>query len=69
MEVTREPASSLSAQLIKEFEDGIACDLVETTSVSYGQRTSTLAVQNQCDTALPKKKQKRDRPILDSNTG
>ena len=68
MEVTWEPASSLPTQLIKEFEDGIACDLVETTNISYGQRTSTLAVQSQCDAVPPEKKQKRNRPILKSNT-
>ena len=44
VEVTWEPASSLSSQLIKKFEDGIACELVEATSTSYGRRTSTLAV-------------------------
>lgn len=68
VEVTWEPASSLSAQLIKEFEDGIACDLVETTSTSYGRHTSTLAIKSQ-NAAPPMKKQKRNRPILESNTG
>ena len=67
--VTWEPASSLSPQLIKEFEDGIACDVVETMSTSCGQHTSTLAVQRQRHTAPPIKKQKHNRPILESNTG
>lgn len=68
MEVSWEPASSLSARVIKEFEDGIACEAVETTNNSYGQRTSTLGVKTQLPTSHTKK-QKLNRPILESNTG
>ena len=67
MEITWEPASSLSAQLIKEFEDGIACDL-DTRTTSYRQHTCTLAIESQ-HAAPPMKKQKHNKPILESNTG
>ena len=70
MEVTWEPASMLSMKLIKEFEDGIVSQVVETSNDSYGQHTSTLGVESsKCPTSPPMKKQKRNRPILESNTG
>ena len=70
MEVTWEPESTLSVKLIKEFEGGIVSEGVETSNDSYGQHTSTLGVESsKCPTSPPTKKQKRTRPILESNTG
>ena len=67
VDVTWEPASTLSANLIKEFEDGIVSEAVEMSNDSYGQHTSTLEVESHG--LSPTKKRKRNRPILESNTG
>ena len=61
VEVTWEPASTLSVKLIKEFEDGIVSEAVETSNDLYGQQTSTLGVEsNERSTSPPMKKLKRN---------
>ena len=68
--VTWEPESSLPQAAIHEFEMDAKCETVQQRSNRYGQETCTLLVeQTPLVTVEQSKRPKKDRPLLQSNSG
>ena len=68
--VTWEPESSLPQAAIDEFVAGAKCETVQQRSNRYGQEACTLLVEQPSPVTLQQsKRSKKDRPLLQSNTG
>ena len=70
LQVTWELASSLPQSVIDEFEHNVESEVVTHTDIQYGQKKSfitlsTKPLPDECAT----KKLRRDRSVLDANTG
>jgi len=69
VQVTWEPASSLPAAAIEEFEKESIPQVVQHTSNDYGHDTSTIVIQETTCDSQPPKKARKDRVVLESSTG
>ena len=61
LQVTWEPATSLPANKIKEFEDGITLDAIEDSTEQYGVEATVITTQERSSHSQPAKKDS-DRP-------
>lgn len=70
VEVTWEPAESLSKEVIEEYEKGIRSEVETKTTIQYGQEKSILAVNK--DDILQEttaKKTRVERTVIKNSSG
>ena len=68
MQVTWEPASSLSSTLIEEFERGIGVETCQQSTHQYGYEASTIFTVDKPASQQPKKA-RCDCPFIPKSTG
>ena len=68
LHVTWEPASSLPAAVIEEFEKGSVPKAVHCSVDHYGHGTNTLVVEHATE-SQPRKKARTDRPLVECSRG
>ena len=69
LHVTWEPASSLPAEAIEEYEKGLISTPVQQSSNHYGRETCTLVVAKDTDWSDRAKKPRTERPLAQESGG